>query len=120
VRNPSAAQGQFGNLIFGWRRDRRRSAFLAALIALLLAVRSSDAFFNRFLAREVRSGIYDSAAEEKPWLKVIWANAKGATAHTSAEGGPQGARSPRFPLLNGKPCFSSLGLSLCDSSRSFT
>ena len=40
VRNPSAAQGQFGNLIFGFAVTEALGIF-SLLIALLLAVRSA-------------------------------------------------------------------------------
>jgi len=87
VRNPSAAQGQFGNLIFGFAVTEALGIF-SLLIALLLL----------FRCKRVRPN------GRIPWLKVMWlkvmARPKPRTAPPGAEGGGHSfRRSRRTPLL---------------------
>src|ERR1700680_1542312 len=64
VRNPSAAQGQFGNLIFGFAVTEALGIF-SLLIALLLL------FALRYLPARIRRWIRARPNGRSLWLKVM-------------------------------------------------
>src|SRR3954466_14910703 len=109
LRNPSAAQGQFGNLIFGFAVTEALGIFSLLIALLLLFV----PLWGRFSRRFDRSDAHDSN-RSNPWLKVMAAQKVRRRAPTP---GPKAVTVAAFRRSRAAPMLRSWCRSRSSSSR---